>query len=274
MRQSSVHKLLFGEFSWKKMMRSLLFIYTFFALYIFFQADSMIFMPQSASYKDTKDILKLPVTSTENISAIYLPNSQSAYTLLYIHGNAEDLGEIRPDLDRLSSYGFSVFSYDYRGYGTSDGKPSEQNAYEDADTAYNYLTQKLKIPPQRIIVYGRSLGGGSATELATRHHFGGLILQSTFTSAFRVIVPVPVLPFDKFSNLDKLSKVHCPILIMHGGADKTISIQHSQALYQAALEPKVSLWISAAGHDDFAEVAGNRYQAALLSFIKLVSTHQ
>jgi abhydrolase domain-containing protein 17 len=274
MRQSSVHQLLFGEFSWKRMMRSLLFIYTFFALYIFFRADSMIFMTQPASYKDTKDILKLPVISTENISAIYLPNSQSAYTLLYIHGNAEDLGEIRPDLDRLSSYGFSVFSYDYRGYGTSDGKPSEQNAYEDADTAYNYLTQKLKIPPQRIIVYGRSLGGGSATELATRHHFGGLILQSTFTSAFRVIVPVPVLPFDKFSNLDKLSKVHCPILIMHGEADKTISIQHSQTLYQAALEPKVSLWISAAGHDDFAEVAGKRDRTALLSFIKLVSTHQ
>jgi abhydrolase domain-containing protein 17 len=273
MPQSSVRKLLVGKFSWKRLVRSFLLIYTFFAVYIFFRADSMIFMPQPASYKDTKDILKLPVTSTEKISAVYLPNSQSAYTVLYIHGNAEDLGEIRPQLDRLHSYGFSVFSYDYRGYGTSDGKPSEQNAYQDADIAYKYLTQQLKIPPQRIIVYGRSVGGGSATELATRHHFAGLILESTFTSAFRVIVPFPLLPFDKFSNFDKLPKVHCPVLIMHGQADTTIPSQHGLALYQAALEPKMSLWIAEAGHNDFVEVSGKRYQAALLSFQNLVGKH-
>lgn len=230
----------------------------------------MIFLPQPASYQDTEDILKIPVTDTETISALYLPNSQSTYTVLYIHGNAEDLGDVRPVLDRLHSCGFSVFAYDYRGYGTSDGNPSEENAYQDAEAAYTYLTQHLKIPPEQVIVYGRSVGGGSATELATRYSVAGLILESTFTSAFRVVVPFPLLPFDKFSNLDKLRTVDCPVLVMHGQADQTIPIQHGQALYEAAPNQKLFLWVAEAGHDDFTWVAGERHQNALLSFQQLL----
>lgn len=263
-------KLIIGELSWRRLVRSLLFIYISFALYVFFRADSMIFMPQPSSYQDTKEIVKLPVNQTEKISALYLPNSQSAYTLLYIHGNAEDLGDIRPLLDRLHSWGFSIFAYDYRGYGTSDGKPNESNAYQDAEVAYTYLTQTLKIPPQKIIVYGRSLGGGSAVELATRHQVGGLILESTFTSAFRVVAPFPLLPFDKFSNIDKLPKVSCPVLVMHGEADRTIPFTHGKALYDAAPQPKTFLWVANAGHDDFSLVAGDRYQQTLLAFQQLI----
>ena len=274
MRQLPLRKLLIGELSWKRLVRSLLFIYTFFALYVFFRADSMIFLPQPASYPDTKTSLKLSVTQTEQISAIYLPNSQATHTLLYIHGNAEDLGDIRPLLDRLHGWGFSVFAYDYRGYGTSDGNPSERNAYRDADAAYAYLTQQLKIPPEQIVVYGRSVGGGSAVDLASRHPVGGLILESTFTSAFRVVVPFPILPFDKFSNLDKLRKVHCPVLVMHGQADQTIPIQHGQRLYEAAREPKMSLWVAEAGHNDLDQVAGERYQQTLVAFQRLLEPHK
>ncbi len=274
MHNLPLKKLLIGELSWKRLVRSLLFIYTFFALYVFFRADSMIFLPQTATYQDTTEILKIPVNDTERISATYLPNADSRYTLLYIHGNAEDLGDIRSMLNRLRSWGFNVFAYDYRGYGTSDGKPNEGNAYQDADAAYKYLTQQLKIPPEQIILYGRSVGGGSATDLATRHSVAGLILESTFTSAFRVVVPFPILPFDKFSNLDKLQKVRCPVLVMHGQADQTIPIKHGQTLYEAASEPKMSLWVAGAGHDDFTWVAGERHQQTLLSFQKLVETHQ
>ncbi len=99
------------------------------------------------------------------------------------------------------------------------GKPSEGNAYRDIDTAYNYLTQTLRIPSERIIVYGRSVGGGSAVDLAGREALGGLILESSFTSAFRVIVPFPILPFDKFANIDKIERVNCPVLVIHGKAD-------------------------------------------------------
>ncbi len=234
----------------------------------------MIFLPQPASYQDTQEILKVPVTHTEQISAIFLPNSQAAYTLLYIHGNAEDLGDIRPVLDRLHGWGFSVFAYDYRGYGTSDGKPAEKNAYQDAAAAYSYLTQQLNIPPERIIVYGRSVGGGSATELATQYPIAGLILESTFTSAFRVVVPFPLLPFDKFPNLDKMPQIRCPVLVMHGQADQTIPLEHGQTLYEAASEPKLSLWVAAAGHNDFTWVAGEQHRQALRSFQQMVEAQQ
>ncbi len=274
MRHLPSRKLSAKEFKWKRVMRLLLFIYTCFGIYIFFRADSMMFLPQPVSYKDTKDIRKIPVTESEQISAIYLPNNRAKYTILYIHGNAEDLGDARPMLDRLQGLGFSVFAYDYRGYGTSTGTPGEQNAYRDAEAAYTYLTQQLKISPQQIIVYGRSIGGGSATEVVTRHATAGLILESTFTSAFRVVLPFPLLPFDKFTNLDKLQKVHCPVLVMHGGIDRTIPIQHGRKLYEVASEPKISLWVKDAGHDDLPEIAGKRYDQALLSFQKLIDTHR
>lgn len=273
MRNLSLRKMLIGELSWKRLLRSLLFVYTFFALYVYFRADSMIFLPQPATYQDTQDILKISVANKEKISAIYLPNPQAAYTILYIHGNAEDLGDIRPVLDRLHRWGFSVFAYDYRGYGTSDGEPSENNAYQDADAAFRYLTQQLKIPAEQIIPYGRSLGGGSATDLAARNPVAGLILESTFTSAFRVVLPFPLLPFDKFANLDKLQKVRSPILVMHGQDDQTIPVQHGQRLYEAASQPKMSLWIAGAGHDDLIWVAGDRYQQTLLSFQQFIAKH-
>lgn len=269
-----MRRLLIGELSWTRLVRSLIFIYACFGLFVYFRADSMIFLPQPANYQDSGDIIKIPVTNTEKISATYLPNRESNYTLLYIHGNAEDLGDVRPVLQQLRSWGFSVFAYDYRGYGTSDGYPSERNAYQDVDAVYTYLTQDLKIPAEKIIVYGRSVGGGSATDLASRQPVGGLILESTFTSAFRVVVPFPLLPFDKFTNLDKLSQVRCPVLVMHGQADEVIPFQHGLALYAAAPEPKMSLWVTEATHNNFSWVAGERYRQTLLSFQKLVETRQ
>ncbi len=267
-------KLSIGDFRWNRLLISLLFIYLFFGLYIFARADSKIFLPQPASYQDRPDILKISVTETEKISAVYLPHDRVPYTFLYIHGNAEDLGDVRSQLEALHNLGYGVFAYDYRGYGTSDGTPSEQNAYRDADAAYTYLTQHLKVPADRIIVYGHSVGGGSATELATRHAVAGLILESTFTSAFRVIVPFPLLPFDKFANLDKIGKVRCPILVMHGEADEIIPVSHGRALYRAASTPKMSLWVPGAGHNNFTEVAGTRHQQTLASFQQLIDRHR
>jgi abhydrolase domain-containing protein 17 len=115
MRQFLLQKVLVGDLAWQKFMLALSFIYALFAIFIFLRADSLMFVPQPTSYQDTPDILKLSVNSNEQISAVYLPNSQSRYTILYIHGNAEDLGNMRPVLGRLQQQGFSVFAYDYRG---------------------------------------------------------------------------------------------------------------------------------------------------------------
>jgi pimeloyl-ACP methyl ester carboxylesterase len=269
--QKTLRKLLIGELSWPRMLKSLLFIYGFFAVYVYFRADSMIFLPPPASYQDSAEVLKIAVTPTEKISALYQTNPSATYTIVYIHGNATDLGGARPLMAQWVGLGFNAFAYDYRGYGTSDGYPSEQNAYQDAEAAYAYLTQTLKIPPSRIILYGRSVGSGSATELASRYPVAGLILESAFTSAFRVVVPFPILPFDKFANQAKLPKVRCPILVMHGRADETVPFSHGQALYATATTPKLSLWVDGAGHNDFREVAGERYAQVLMDFQKLVA---
>ncbi|MDA0674728.1 MAG: alpha/beta hydrolase [Cyanobacteria bacterium] len=265
-----LRKLLIGEFTWWRLARSLAFIYGFFALYVFFRADSMIFLPPPPSYGESAALLKVPVTTDEQIAARYLPNPEATHTLLVIHGNAEDLGDLQSFLDRLHSWGFSVFAYDYRGYGISDGTPSERHAYQDAEAAYRYLTETLKISPAQILVYGRSVGGGSATALAATYPVGGLILQSTFTSVFRVVVPFPLLPFDKFPNRRRIRQVTVPVLVMHGQADTTIPWHHGQALYDAAPGPKAFLWVPGADHNNFEQVAGDRLPQALQAFQALV----
>jgi hypothetical protein len=274
MDKQTLRRLLLGEFTFKRLMRSLIFIYAFFCLYVFFVSDRMIFLPQPSSYQDTSEILKVTTPDRIQLSAVYLPNPASTYTILYTHGNAEDLGHIQPVLQQLRDIGFSVFAYDYRGYGTSQGSPSERNAYRDIDTVYNYLTQHLGVPTQRIIAYGRSVGAGSAVDLAARKPLAGLIMESAFTTAFRVVVPIPILPFDKFRNLDKLKKVKCPVLVMHGRADEVIPFSHGQKLFAAAPEPKLSLWVDGASHNDFMWVASEQYADSLRKFAQLVEQNK
>jgi len=254
----------------KRMLTFLILIYLSFAVYIYFQADSMIFFPPPSTYQDTNDIIKLISEDGTRLSAIYLSNPKAKYTILYAHGNASDLGTIQSNLEKLKKIGFSVFAYDYRGYGTSEGKPSEKNAYKDIDTAYNYLTQKLNILPQRIVAYGRSVGGGSAIDIAARKSIAGLITESTFISAFRVKVPLTILPFDRFPNLEKIKRVKCPVLIMHGKRDDIVPFYHSQTLFEQAPPPKLFLWVEQANHNDFTDVAGERYVKILKEFIEIV----
>jgi abhydrolase domain-containing protein 17 len=274
MNKQRLKKVLIGDFNWQRLLKSVIMIYLFFAGYVYFRADSMIFLPQPSSYEDTEDILKLQSGGDTKISAVHLVNPRADYTILYAHGNAEDLGDIKLYLQKLSDFGFNVLAYDYRGYGTSAGIPTERTAYKDIDAAYNYLINDLNIPPERIIVFGRSVGGGSAVDLAARKPVGGLILESTFTSAFQVVIPVRILPFDKFNNLAKIRNVNAPVLIMHGKADEIIPFSHAQRLYAAAPYPKLYLWVEDANHNDFFWVAGESYEQILQEFIDMVSRFQ
>ena len=139
--------------------------------------------------------------------------------------------------------------------------------------AYQYLTQTLRIPPKDILVYGRSLGGGSATELAQHYPVGGVILESTFTSAFQVVLPVVIFPFDKFPSQKKLAQVRSPVLVIHGQDDQTIHWSHGQRLYATAPGIKRSLWVAGAGHNNLSEVAGDRLRQALAQFSDLVAAN-
>lgn len=248
----------------------LLLLYLALAGAAFFFSNQLIFRPPAASYRDNAEVLKLPTRDGEKISALYFPNPQATYTILYSHGNGTDLGYIRPLLIALQQLGFSVFAYDYRGYGTSEGTPSEYNTYQDIAAAYQYLTENLRIPANRIILYGHSVGSGPSLDLATRHSVAGVILEGAFTSTFRVVTQIPILPFDRFDNLSKIRSVRSPILIVHGTDDRVIPFSHGQQLFEQANEPKQFVAIVGADHNDLMEVAGLKYRTALMEFVQLI----
>lgn len=231
--------------------------------------DSIIFQPPPPGYRDDASVLKFSSADGSRISAKYFSNSAATFTLLFSHGNAEDMGSDTPLLEAIRDAGFSVFAYDYQGYGTSEGKPSEEHLYEDSEAAYNYLRNSLNVPATRIIPFGRSLGAAAAVDLAARRPVAGLIMESAFTSAFRILTRFP-LPFDKFPNLTKIRNVRCPVLVIHGKRDGIISFYHGQKLFAAANEPKRSYWVEQAGHNDLALVAGSRYLEELRRFGELV----
>jgi fermentation-respiration switch protein FrsA (DUF1100 family) len=139
------------------------------------------------------------------------------------------------------------------------------------EAVYRYAERTLGIAPSRIILYGRSVGSGPATELAARLPVGGLVIESGFVSAFRVLTRVSLLPFDRFHNLRHIRRLRAPVLVIHGEVDEVIPWSHGRRLFEAAHEPKTSLWVAGAHHNDVAFVAGPRYWSVLREFARTVA---
>jgi len=228
--------------------------------------QKFLFRPHASSYRDNQDVLKLTTADGVRISAKYLPSADARYTILFSHGNGEDMGDVRSDLLHLNLMGFAVLAYDYHGYGTSEGAPTERHCYADIDAAYDYLTGSLHVPPERIILYGRSIGGGPSVDLAARRPVGGLILESAFTSAAACSVLTSVLPGDAFRNIDKIKSVKCPVLVIHGRRDWVVPFRLGKALFEAVPGPKRYLWIERAGHNDLTQVGGEQIDYAIKEF--------
>jgi len=200
------------------------------------------------------------------IAAAYLPNSEARYTLLYSHGNGEDVGDDLPILEEYRRAGFAVFAYDYNGYGGSAGKPSEAAVYRDVEAAFDFLTGTLQVPPERIISFGQSLGAAAAIHLAASRPVAGLIAQAPFLSAFRVITRVQMVPWDKFNNARTIRKVRCPVLIAHGRRDEVIPFWHGERIYELANQPKQNIWLENAHHNDVMVVASQSFVKAIQDF--------
>lgn len=235
--------------------------------------NSMLFLPDLASRRAPSAWRRIPLPAGGALAAVYLPNAAARHTLWFFHGNAEDLGDLEPFLQEMHDRGFAVFAFDYPGYGLSSGKPSEASLNAATRVAADYLHQELHVPPGRVILYGRSLGSGPAVELALHEPVAGLVLQSAYMSVYRVMTRWPLLAFDKFENLKKIGGVRCPVLLMHGTADEVISFVHGQSLHAAATSPKSHLWVEGAHHNDFTEVAGDRYWQALRDFAQGLPVH-
>jgi fermentation-respiration switch protein FrsA (DUF1100 family) len=251
-----IHVLLFGGG-----------IYLLLNLYALLVSDRLIFVPQTPGYTHLPGEVKIESGNRERINVVYLEHPAAKYTLLFSHGNAEDLSNVVPFMRQFHERGYSVLMYDYRGYGTSEGRPSTRNAKQDVAAAYDWLVREKGVAPKTIISQGRSLGGALATWLAAHREVGGLIVEISFVSAFRVKTRWPLLPWDRFNSLKLIRNSHCPVLVIHGTADEIIPFWHGQKLYDATPESKQHLWIDGGRHNDYVYVAGDEYIGSIQRFI-------
>jgi abhydrolase domain-containing protein 17 len=245
-----------------------LILYGGIALAAYVYAERVLFQPPPASYTGALvPFTRLPVAVGETLAVLYLPNPAADYTILYSHGNAEDLGFILPVLEELRQAGFAVVAYDYRGYGQSSGqRPTVRGTVRDIEAVYRYATGDLGIPPDRLIAHGRSLGSGPTLVLASRQPVAAVVLESAFVSVYRVITRYRVLPFDRFDNLRRVRRLEVPLLVIHGTEDGVIPVWHGRRLYEAAPGPKRAVWVDGAGHNDLAMVAGADHGRELADF--------
>jgi fermentation-respiration switch protein FrsA (DUF1100 family) len=196
--------------------------------------------------------------------------------LLWCHGNAGNIIHRLENLLRLHRAGFSVFLFDYRGYGRSQGRPSEAGLYRDAHAAYLYLTEQRQIRPDRLVVFGRSLGAAVAGELVSRRLAAGVILESPFPS----VASVARLTYfgamghwllgSRFALLERLPQITVPVLIIHGDRDHVIPLQLGKAVFDAARSPKELYVVSGADHNDLYVVGGQAYFQRLKQFAEKV----
>lgn len=234
-------------------------------------AHRLLFPKQAASYALSDEYFSIPVRGDEKIAALYLPGSKDSATVLYLHGNASDLGRDRGFLNALNEQGYGVLAIDYRGFGCSQGDASESSANDDARVALAWLGREKGISPDRVLVFGYSLGGGPATKLAAENKLAGLVLQSAFSSAFgvRSAYAAKVLaPFDVFKNEKLIGTATCPVWILQGANDSVVSLDHGMALYRAAREPRRLTVVPGAGHDDLLVRMGPSFWREFARFAK------
>lgn len=194
--------------------------------------------------------------------------------LLWAHGNGGNLTGRAEHAQVLARQGLSVFIFDYRGYGKSEGAPDEQGIYRDAEAAYAFLTGELGIPAHRIVLLGRSLGSAPAARLSTRVEHAGMVLVSPLPSAKRMArrmfagLPVDLVTRSKFPVVEWVAARQTPLLIFHGDRDEIIPLAFGREVFEAAAEPKQLVVLPAAGHNDILMVSGRDYVDALASFAR------
>lgn len=205
----------------------------------------------------------------------FIPHEQARGTILFQHGNAGNISGRLETIQILHQLGLQVFIYDYRGYGKSEGTPTEQGTYKDAMGAWNFLTSEKNIPANRIILMGRSLGGAVTSWLANQVKPAGVILESTFTSAPDVAADLyPVFPVRRMIKFEYPNKQHIqsitePILVAHSTGDDLIPFEHGKRLYELANEPKRFFEMQGDHGNGFLET-GEAYRKVIDEFVSEV----
>lgn len=204
----------------------------------------------------------------------FVPGHRAQTTLLWFHGNAGNISNRLENIKLIhNKVGTNIFIFDYRGYGRSGGRVSEEGTYMDGEAAIEYLRTRRDIGPQKLILFGRSLGAAVAAEMATREEGLTLILESPFESIREMArVAFPLLPIGsilrtRYDVVEKIKKVKAPILVLHGDRDDVVPFTQGKKVFEAAPEPKEFYTIRGAGHNDTFIVGGDAYFTALKNFI-------
>jgi uncharacterized protein len=246
--------------------------------WLFYQQPAMIFFPSNSLIETPTDWgLQYEDTTLETADGIrlhgwFIPRQGASRVLLFFHGNAGNISHRRESVMIFHRLGLNVFIFDYRGYGTSQGKPSESGLYKDAMVAWQYLLQEKAISKRQIILFGRSLGGSVAVNLAAQVQPGALILESTFSSAkdmANVVAPIMsrIVPLRfEFNAVKHIKKVTSPVLVVHSTEDDLIPFRLGEKVYQAASQPK-SLVKIRGDHNSGFLLSQPAYEQALGKFL-------
>jgi len=255
--------------------RIVVIVYVVFGVILFLFQKRIIYQPRG-QVAQTPEIIGLEYESVRlttadgvSISAWYVPSSMDRGTVLFCHGNAGNISGRLPTIGIFHALGLNVMIFDYRGYGDSEGSPGEKGTYLDAGAAWDHLIDVRKAKPERIVVFGRSLGGAVATKLAIDRKPAAAILESTFTSipdlAGRMypIYPIRLLARVRYDTIKRIGDLNCPVLILHSPDDEIIPYAHGRKLFEAAPEPKQFVEMTG-GHND---PRPSNYQNILGDFI-------
>lgn len=208
------------------------------------------------AFRDAIELFYATTSRGSQVACMFVRCSAFArFTVLFSHSNGIDLGRLACWFLELGRHiNCNVFGFDYSGYGASSGRPSEKNMYADIDAAWNALRTRYGVSPERIILYGQSIGTVAVVDLASRcPEVGGVILHSPLASGLRVVFRCRTRRtsrFDAFASIDKISGVLAPVLIVHGTDDEVLNMSHGLALYERCPRPVRPLWVEGAGHGD------------------------
>ena len=251
-----------------------LYLYVFQARYVYFPD-----LPSRQVEATPADIglafqaLTLSTADGEALAGWFIPASAARGTLLYLHGNGGNIGHRLDQIEVFHRLGLNILIIDYRGYGASSGKPSEEGTYQDALAAWNYLTQEKRLAPERVVVSGEPLGGWVAAWPAPRQPPAGLVIYASFTSvpemaqALYPMFPASRLARYRYDTRAALRGVNCPVLILHSPEDEIIPFSHGQALLAAAREPKRLVELRG-GHNDALELSREVYTREIGAFLQ------
>lgn len=251
-------------------------------LTLFSQQQRLIFFPTRqlehtpALYGMNYQDVWIPLSQTDRIHGWWIPSvAPNSPVILYFHHNAVNVGANVSQALQFSKLGYSVFLFDYRGFGQSEGAfPTETQVYEDAEAAWNYLIHERKISPDRIVIYGHSAGGAIAVDLVAKHpEATALIVQNSFTSMRDMtkrfglywLLPIEFLLNQRFESIEKMKRVRMPVLILVGDRDLQIPVSMGKELYEAAPEYKRLVVVKKGGHDNH---LSKQYRKRMKLFIR------